>query len=103
MSEARPLLPVPVDPSAPTVRPLFKIDSDAILATTIKPSMHGQATIVRLFNPADTPASAAINWKQGERPDIFLCDFDEQKGKKVNGRIELPPKGIATLRAIHPK
>ncbi|MEA1950638.1 MAG: hypothetical protein U9N87_04595 [Planctomycetota bacterium] len=100
---SRPLLVVPVDPSAPPVRPLFEIDTDAVLATTIKPSMDGQATIVRLFNPADTPESAAIDWRRGERPDLFLCDFDEQKGKKVNGRIELPPKGIVTLCAAHPK
>ncbi|MBN2292383.1 MAG: hypothetical protein JXM70_08160, partial [Pirellulales bacterium] len=40
---SRPLLAVAVDPSMPPVRALFAIDSDAVLVTTIKPSMDGKA------------------------------------------------------------
>lgn len=96
---SQPLCAVPVDGHAPKVGSLFSVEPVEVLATSVKPSDDGQALVVRLWNAGTAPVQARIVWQAVQPRRVLRSSPAEEAGPPIQGPMELPPLGIATLRA----
>ena len=96
---SQPLIAVPVDPKTAVTNSFFTVEPKEVLVTSLKPSLDKKALIVRLFNAGDKPAAAKITWSDPAPGQVALTKISEAPGEPVSGPIQLPPLGIATLRA----
>ncbi len=96
---SRPLLAVRSDPWRPAQRPLFDLQPDAVIVSSIRPSGDGKALIIRLYNASESRQRTVLVWQAFQATRTYLSSPFEEKGQPISGSIELPPFGIATLRA----
>ena len=73
-----------------------------MLVVSVKPSGKGAGLVARLFNPSEHGVSATLDWSALTPKTIWLSNLGGEKTSKVNGPIELPPWGIATLYCEQP-
>jgi hypothetical protein len=99
IERSQPLICVPVDPKTPVAGSLLTLEPKEVLVTSLKPSLDKTALIVRLFNAGDRPAAAKLTWSDPAPKQVTLAQPAEQPGRPISGPIQLPPLGIATLRA----
>ncbi|MCP4639510.1 MAG: hypothetical protein GY851_03715 [bacterium] len=78
--------------------PALRIAPKGVVATMLKPSDDGKAWIVRLFGASGRPESVTITDAGGEPAKAWMSDLFETKGERVDGSINLPAYGIATVR-----
>lgn len=93
-----PLVPIPVDASAPVPRFPLTVRTDSLVATSLRPSADGKAWILRLMNASDHPAALELSGTAFDRGLVFLSDLGETEGASVAGPVEVPGFGILTLR-----
>jgi hypothetical protein len=96
---SHPPAPLPVDPKAPPVKSLLRVEPDGVMVTSLKPSDDGKALMLRLFNVGTEPAKARVIWSEPAPKRITLSSPKEEHGTPVTGPIEMPPYRIVTLRA----
>ena len=82
-----------------TQPPGFELSSDEIFATGLKPSDDGRAWIVRLHNPGTRSASTSLQWRNPSRPAVYFSNTSEKVLQKAPGKINIPARGLVTLRA----
>ncbi len=99
----QPLVVLPVDPKSPPVRPLLRVEPEGVMVTSLKPSDDGKALMLRLFNVGTAPAKARVVWSEPGPKRVALSSPKEEEGPAVTGPVEMPPGGIATLRAALPE
>ena len=99
IERSQPLIAVPVAPNTPLTDSLLTVEPKEVLITSLKPSLDQKALIIRLFNAGDKPASAKLTWSDPAPKQVTLAQPAEQPGQPISGPIQLPPLGIATLRA----
>lgn len=95
---SQPIVVAPGRGQAPASGPLFTVEPPEVLVTSLKPSDDGQARIIRLLNASGAPVSARLNWT-GRGPRVWLSDTSEAPRGTMAGTVQLPPWGLATLRA----
>ncbi len=96
---SQPLLPVPARGPKPERAPLFKISSDEVLVTGLKPSDDGRAIIVRLFGASGKTKTVKLDWG-GLKPEaVFATDTSEKPGAELGERVTVPAFGLVSLRA----
>ena len=99
IEQSRPLVVVPADPQTPPRSSMLRVEPDEVIVTSVKPSVSGQAMMVRLLNVGDTPVKARVIWNDPIPKRITHSSPFEEPGEPIDDRIELPPNGIITLRA----
>ncbi len=96
-SVCQPLVAVSVDISRPQVNPIFTLDDNGIIMTSMRPSRDGNAIMLRLFNTA--PNSTPVNIQWHNKPEhIWLSDTREHEISKVNKPVKLATHEVLTLR-----
>ena len=99
---SQPLLPLRArDPKA-NPSPLFRLSSDDVLITGLKPSDDGKALIVRLFGASGKARSIKLRWLAVQPTALALTDTSEKPGTPVRGAITVPGNGLVSLRAELP-
>ncbi len=93
----QPLLAVPVDPDAPRVEPLFIVNSDAVVATSLSITPDGNGLLLRLFNTGDRPEYASLVLTTDHLADVYLSDVSGKRGRMLTEQPLIPPSGILTL------
>ena len=99
IEQSQPLIAVPVDSKTAVTNSLFTVEPKEVLVTSVKPSLDQKALIVRLFNAGNKPAAAKITWSDPAPKQVTLTKVSETPGQPISAPIQLPPLGIATLRA----
>lgn len=93
----QPLLAVAVRRETPVVEPMLRVDGAGIAVTSFKPCVDGNGCMVRLFNTAEVESTAALKWRR-DGYTIWESNPLEEKIRKTDGRIEMVPQEIVTLR-----
>jgi len=95
--------------TAPSRRSFLKVEGRNVILSTLKKAEIGEALILRLYNPSNVVAQAAVQLPFNP-PDVQLAALDEQPRpaaseerlpvleKDGSFRITLAPKKIITLR-----
>jgi alpha-mannosidase len=99
IEQSQPLIAVPARTNAAVPGSRLRVDNKDVLVTSFKPSDDATALIVRLFNAGTEPATASLDWSDPVPQRVTLSSPREEHGSNIKGSIELPPLGIATLRA----
>ena len=94
-----PLLAVPARGATPAGTPLLTVEPADVLVAALKPSDDGKALIVRLFGAAAKTSPATLKWGQAKPKALFLSDTSERPGRRAGDRIEVPARGLVSLRA----
>jgi len=102
IEQSQPLIVVPADRKTPPRESLLRIDPIDVIVSSIKSSRDGKALMVRLFNASNQPIRATLTWGDPVPEAVFHSSPFEEQGDERPGAIELPPRGIVTLRASLP-
>ncbi|MCX7426819.1 MAG: glycosyl hydrolase family 38, partial [Planctomycetia bacterium] len=97
IERSRPMVVVPVDEKTPEVASLARVEPPEVIVTSLAPSADGRAWMLRLFNPTGEPRQATVRWSSPPKR-VSLSSPLEPSGKEVAGPVELPGRGIVTLR-----
>jgi alpha-mannosidase len=76
---------------------ILSLEPADVIATALKPSDDGKATIVRLYNPTDKTQTAHLKWFRPVRATWLSSGLEEQ-GAKAPEAIAIPKSGMVTLR-----
>lgn len=98
IERSQPLLVRPANRKSPVLSSRLNLTGQGVLITSLKPSDDGNALIVRLFNAADKPTQAKLNWPHPVPTQVTFSSLREEIGKPVSGAITMPSMGIVTLR-----
>ncbi len=93
----QPLLAMPAAPSAPLAQVPFRIESDSVLADSLRPAPDRYGLLVRLYNPSSVPAIARI---AGTRVPVkvWKATADGRAGDPIPGAMTLAPFEWTTVR-----
>lgn len=92
-----PLVAVAADPDRPAPRFPLTVESDALVAVSIKPAADGKAWILRLYNASDRAETLRLSGAAAGRGRVFLSDVDGAAGPRLSSPLEVPPSAILTL------
>ena len=104
IERSTPLVAVPLDEKqlaarkSPAAEPFLQVEPADVIVTSLKPSRDGKALMVRLFNPQAEACNVKLAWPSGGAKQIFRSATDEAEGEAISGAVELPGRGILTLR-----
>ena len=93
-----PLVAVPAEASTPVPRFPLAVGPGSFVATSLRPSVDGQAWILRLLNASDRPDKLELSGQAYDLGRVFLSDLGETQGARVSAPVEVPAFGILTLR-----
>jgi hypothetical protein len=97
-SICQPLIAVFVDSSKAPIDPLFALEGgDGVVVTSVRPSRHGKAWIVRLFNTADESSQVRLRWQRPVR-QTWISNPMEEKTQQAPAQLSLVRHEIVTLR-----
>lgn len=94
----QPLMAVEVQENSPIIVPPFSIQSEQLIATSLKSDDEGKSFIVRLYNPTSSIGEAQITSVNGASVNIQYCDPSGNHTQRAKSRIELSAYGITTLK-----
>jgi hypothetical protein len=98
IGQSQPLLAFPARGAAPPAAPLLQLASGENLITSIKPSDDGRAWIIRLFGAGEETVKTRLIWNPPGPRRIWLSDTSEQPRQPCPDPIEIPSRGLVTLR-----
>jgi len=78
--------------------PLFTLEGQDVIATSVKPADDSKGWIVRLFNAGDKPADALLRWNDKDRVRVISSNLFEEGKDEVKFPLKIMPGGIATFR-----
>ncbi len=93
----QPLLAVPAGKN-PIGKPWLAIDNPNVFASTLKPSADGKGIILRLRSLSNKTESVSIDWPGSEAWEFRMSSAGEERGMVVDGNIDIPSLGVATIR-----
>jgi alpha-mannosidase len=94
---SQPLLASVGEPSSSG--PRLAISPAEVIATALRPSRDGKALIVRLFGAGGSDEKAALRWARPAPKTVWLSDLSERPIAAAGETIEVPARGVVTLRA----
>jgi len=96
----RPLIVLPARRDGPAARPpALHLDAPGVLLTALAPARDGSAWLARLFAAAGKPERVRLRAGSGpETRRVYRSAPDGRKGLLIEGPLELPAGGVATLR-----
>ena len=97
LEASTPLVAVAADPAAPAPRFPLTVESEALVAISLKPAADGKAWILRLYNASDRPETLRLSGEAAGRGRVFLSDVDGAEGPGLPASLEVPPSGILTF------
>jgi alpha-mannosidase len=100
LEASTPLVAVAADPATPAPCFPLTIESDALVAVSLKPAADGKAWILRLYNASGRPETLRLSGEAAGRGRVFLNDVDGTQGAALPASLEVPASGIVTLRII---
>ena len=106
LNSHQPLLAVPAVKN-PVDTPWLSVDNPNVFVSTLKPSEDGNALILRLRSLSEETESVSIEGPGSEAWELSMSSAIEEKGTAVNGNIDIPSLGAATIRmemqAVQPR
>ena len=99
IERSQPLVAAPARRDAPVTGSRVSLDGQGLIVTSLKPSEDARALMVRLFNPGTESARTSLVWRDPVPARVTRSSPREEVGPPLVGPLELPPLGIATLRA----
>jgi len=98
----QPLVAVP-NPDGPSPRSsVVRIEPSDVVATILKPSRHGRAWVLRLFNPTEQSHRVTLDWSQPGPKKVCVSNLAEEAGPPLDERIKMAPYEFVTVRAELP-
>jgi alpha-mannosidase len=97
LEESEPLIVLPASSGSVRV-PLFTLDNQRVIVSSVTPSVDGAAILVRLWNPNDRTEQAGIQWSVARPTRTWLSSPVEERGTPAPSRTEVPALGVVTLR-----
>jgi len=98
IERSRPLVVAPADPQKPVRASVLQVEPAEVIVTLLAPSTDGRALMLRLFNVGEKPAAATVTWNDPMPKRVTLSSPFQKPGEPLSGPIEMPAKGIVTLR-----
>ena len=93
----QPLVAVTADPAKPLGEPLLQALPAGVVATSIRPSRDGKATMVRLFNATGEAREVGLKWNR-KVGKTWVSNPMEDKVKPAPGAVEMVEFEVVTLR-----
>jgi len=93
-----PLIAIPVAENLQIEDPLFTIQSNSIISTSVKPVGVGYGYLIKLYNAGGKPDEVKIKWRN-KPAAIFMSNFDAEIIKEAPEKIFIPAYGIRIIRA----
>jgi alpha-mannosidase len=101
LAAVSPLLALPADVASPLPRFPLAIDTPSFVATSLRPSGDGQASILRLYNASNRPEELRLSGPAFGAGRVFLSDIEGTRGARISGSIDVPAFGLLTLLVTH--
>ena len=79
------------------------VSSAEVIVTALRPSRDGKALMMRLYGAGDSNQKAALRWAAPAPKAVWLSDLSEQPQTAVSGPIDVPARGVVTLRVEMPE
>jgi hypothetical protein len=83
-------------------QPLLNLDSNEIIAVSLKPSDDGKAMIVRLLNNADSKKTTRLTCNGTAPVQLWLSNTSEKPVEKIGNAITLAGHELETIRVEMP-
>ncbi|MGC8743855.1 MAG: discoidin domain-containing protein [Verrucomicrobiia bacterium] len=81
-------------------KPRVIVNSEDVIATTLKPSDDGKALILKLFGASGKPTRTKLLWNAPVPAAVYISDTSEKPLKEIsNDNVDVPAWGVVTLRA----
>jgi hypothetical protein len=96
---SQPLLAVAAHGERAASTPLVRISPGDVLVSALKPTDDGRGIIVRLFGASDHTQHASVHWGPSRPKALHLTDASENPGRPAPRSIEVPSRGLVSLRA----
>ena len=97
MERHRPLVAVTTDKN-PVSKPLVSTGNANVAMSTLKPSVDGNAVILRLRSLSGKAEKVELAWPSNRPKEVRFCNADEQPREPVQGELTLLPYGAQSLR-----
>jgi len=98
IEQSQPLVAVPVDPASAPLESRLSVQPASVIVTMLRPVEQGRAWLVRLFNAADAPAQARLDFQRPAPSKVVLSSPFQDDGSTLSGPIDMPSLGIVTLK-----
>ena len=86
-----------------TEEPLLTVSPPEVIVTSLRPSRHGKALIVRLYGASGKDQKVTIRWAHPEPKSVWQSDLSERPLAAITNAIDVPAWGVVTLRAELPE
>lgn len=83
ISFSQPLIVAPAK-GEPVLPSLLRVEPEAVIVTSLKPSEDGKAWMVRLFNAGGSPETVELNWRNQKSDTMYFSNLLEKKGTGEN-------------------
>ncbi len=80
-------------------KPAFRLSTDDVVVTGLKPTDDGNGWIIRMFGASGKAKDVQLSWGEKRPAAIYLSDTSESRGAKAGRSITVPGYGVVTLRA----
>ncbi|MGC8829761.1 MAG: discoidin domain-containing protein [Verrucomicrobiia bacterium] len=100
VESSQPLIATPAKEPLPA-KPRVFIDSEDVVATTLKPADDGKAIILRLFGASGKTSNVRVYWNEPLPKALYLSDTGERPLRSIplNSAVNVAGWGVVTLRA----
>jgi hypothetical protein len=96
--ESQPLVVAPAGGTAPSRRPPFRLEPEAVMVSALEPAAAGSGLLVRLFNASAAPQVARVLCGEEPCAGLLLADPHGEPTRAVEGPLELAPFGSVWIR-----
>ncbi len=98
VAAGQPLTLLPAGASGLGVRPRFRVESDDVVVTGLKPCDDGRGWMVRLYGASGEDRRTRLLWADPVPARVHRSDTGEGAHEEIAGEIEVPGGGILALR-----
>lgn len=96
---SQPLLATPARGPKPSATPLFRLSSDDVIVTAVKPSDDGKALIAHLYGASGKENSVSLKWRDARPRKTWRTDTSEKPLSELDAAVNVPGWGIVSIRS----
>ncbi len=98
MEAREPLLALPCDGDQPLKTPLFRVEPQELIVTSLAPLPGGNSWLFYLYNPTETTQTMTLDFVEPPAAIIHASDSSGSAGPKIDDPLKVPASGTMYVR-----